>query len=44
MLGFSTCFSFLARGTYTFGKMNWILIKVFFGSSYLGFVSTSYCI
>ncbi|EME40467.1 hypothetical protein DOTSEDRAFT_55680 [Dothistroma septosporum NZE10] len=36
-LGFSTCFSFLARGNYTFAKMNWILIKVFFGSSYLGF-------
>ncbi|KAM3424467.1 hypothetical protein BST61_g6471 [Cercospora zeina] len=35
--GFSTCFSFLARGTYSFRAMNWILIKVFFGSSYLGF-------
>ncbi|KAI5363068.1 hypothetical protein Slin15195_G104450 [Septoria linicola] len=37
--GFSTCFSFLARGTYSWGNMNWILIKVFFGSSYLGFIS-----
>ncbi|KXS94009.1 hypothetical protein AC578_1747 [Pseudocercospora eumusae] len=36
-VGFSTCFSFLARGQYTFGHINWILIKVFFGSSYLGF-------
>ncbi|WPH04616.1 Hypothetical protein R9X50_00750800 [Acrodontium crateriforme] len=36
-LGFDTCFSFLARGTYSFSQMNWILIKVFFGSSYLGF-------
>ncbi|CAK4030375.1 Ca2+ Mg2+-permeable cation channel [Lecanosticta acicola] len=36
-LGFSTSFSFLARGTFTFREMNWILIKVFFGSSYLGF-------
>jgi hypothetical protein len=37
--GFSTGLAFLARGTFTFAQMNWILIKVFFGSSYLGFVS-----
>ncbi|EMC91951.1 hypothetical protein BAUCODRAFT_152304 [Baudoinia panamericana UAMH 10762] len=36
-VGFDTCFAFLARGTYSPLKMNWILIKVFFGSSYLGF-------
>lgn len=39
MTGFNTCFAFLARGTYTFSKMSYILVKVFFGSSYLGFVS-----
>ena len=38
--GFNTTFAFLARGTYSFSQMSWILIKVFFGSSYLGFVST----
>jgi hypothetical protein len=37
--GFTTALAFLARGTFTFAQMNWILIKVFFGSSYLGFVS-----
>ncbi|QIW99083.1 hypothetical protein AMS68_004601 [Peltaster fructicola] len=36
-LGFNTCFAFLARGTYTFSEMSYILVKVFFGSSYLGF-------
>lgn len=36
--GFNTTFGFLARGTFTFREMSWILIKVFFGSSYLGFV------
>ncbi|KAK5121466.1 hypothetical protein LTR85_005299 [Meristemomyces frigidus] len=36
-IGFDTTFIFLARGTFSVGKMNWILIKVFFGSSYLGF-------
>ncbi|KAM0716855.1 hypothetical protein Q7P37_006707 [Cladosporium fusiforme] len=36
-LGFNTTFGFLARGTFSFREMNWILIKVFFGSSYLGF-------
>ncbi|KAK6392834.1 hypothetical protein LTR65_002915 [Meristemomyces frigidus] len=35
--GFDTTFIFLARGTFSVSKMNWILIKVFFGSSYLGF-------
>jgi len=39
-LGFLTTFSLLARGHFTFRQMSWILIKVFFGSSYLGFVST----
>lgn len=37
--GFNTTFAFLARGVYSVRHMNWILIKVFFGSSYLGFVS-----
>ncbi|GAB7343205.1 hypothetical protein MBLNU457_1270t2 [Dothideomycetes sp. NU457] len=36
-LGFLTTFSLLARGHFTFRQMSWILIKVFFGSSYLGF-------
>ena len=36
--GFDTCFTFLARGSYSLAKMNWILVKVFFGSGYLGFV------
>ncbi|KAL5390601.1 hypothetical protein DPSP01_001676 [Paraphaeosphaeria sporulosa] len=36
-LGFLTTFVLLARGTYTPSEMSWILIKVFFGSSYLGF-------
>jgi len=40
-LGFLTTFSLLARGHFTFRQMSWILIKVFFGSSYLGFVSGS---
>lgn len=40
--GFNTCFAFLARGTYSFSKMSYILVKVFFGSSYLGFVSAHY--
>ena len=39
MAGFLTTFSLLARGSFTFRQMSWILIKVFFGSSYLGFVS-----
>jgi len=38
-LGFLTTFSLLARGHFSFRQMSWILIKVFFGSSYLGFVS-----
>jgi hypothetical protein len=37
-IGFNTTFGFLARGTFSFSEMSWILIKVFFGSSYLGFV------
>lgn len=36
-LGFLTTFSLLARDRFTFRKMSWILVKVFFGSSYLGF-------
>ncbi|KAK3053688.1 hypothetical protein LTR09_005432 [Extremus antarcticus] len=36
-LGFDTTFTFLARGTYSFATMNWLLVKVFFGSGYLGF-------
>ncbi|TKA62017.1 hypothetical protein B0A55_10288 [Friedmanniomyces simplex] len=36
-IGFDTTFVFLARGTMSAGKINWILIQVFFGSSYLGF-------
>ncbi|KAF1964575.1 hypothetical protein BU23DRAFT_594080 [Bimuria novae-zelandiae CBS 107.79] len=36
-LGFLTTFVLLARGTYKPSEMSWILIKVFFGSSYLGF-------
>ncbi|KAH9874687.1 hypothetical protein IAQ61_003877 [Plenodomus lingam] len=36
-LGFLTTFVLLARGTFSAKEMSWILIKVFFGSSYLGF-------
>ncbi|KAF2734929.1 hypothetical protein EJ04DRAFT_223379 [Polyplosphaeria fusca] len=36
-LGFLTTFVLLARGTYPPREMSWILVKVFFGSSYLGF-------
>ncbi|KAF1955707.1 hypothetical protein CC80DRAFT_548783 [Byssothecium circinans] len=36
-LGFLTTFVLLAKGTYTPREMSWILVKVFFGSSYLGF-------
>jgi hypothetical protein len=45
-LGFDTTFTFLARGHYSFGKMNWILVKVFFGSGYLVRIDklpASYC-
>ena len=38
-LGFLTTFALLARGSFTLTEISWILIKVFFGSSYLGFVS-----
>lgn len=38
-LGFLTTFTMLARDRLTLNEMSWILIKVFFGSSYLGFVS-----
>ena len=41
-VGFDTTFAFLARGTFSVGHTNWILIQVFFGSSYLGFVSVNY--
>ncbi|PQE03679.1 ion transporter protein [Rutstroemia sp. NJR-2017a BBW] len=40
-IGFLTTFTLLARDTFTLGEMSWVLIKVFFGSSYLGFVSRS---
>ncbi|RFU32093.1 hypothetical protein B7463_g4254, partial [Scytalidium lignicola] len=36
-IGFLTTFSLLARDTLTLTEMSWILVKVFFGSSYLGF-------
>ncbi|KAH8594543.1 hypothetical protein B0O99DRAFT_625182 [Bisporella sp. PMI_857] len=36
-VGFLTTFSLLARDQLTLYEMSWILIKVFFGSSYLGF-------
>lgn len=37
MIGFLTTFTLLARDSFTLAEMSWILIKVFFGSSYLGF-------
>ncbi|KAJ8060205.1 hypothetical protein OCU04_010549 [Sclerotinia nivalis] len=36
-LGFLTTFTLLARDSFTLSEMSWVLIKVFFGSSYLGF-------
>jgi len=36
-VGFLTTFIMLARDQFTPGQMAWILIKVFFGSSYMGF-------
>ncbi|KAL9625237.1 MAG: hypothetical protein Q9160_000639 [Pyrenula sp. 1 TL-2023] len=36
-LGFLTTFTMLARDKITLTEMSWILIKVFFGSTYLGF-------
>ena len=36
-LGFLTTFTLLARDSFTLPEMFWILVKVFFGSSYLGF-------
>ncbi|KAK4940826.1 hypothetical protein LTR10_019098 [Elasticomyces elasticus] len=36
-LGFLTTFTMLARDRMTVNEMSWLLIKVFFGSSYLGF-------
>ncbi|EHY53055.1 hypothetical protein HRR83_006104 [Exophiala dermatitidis] len=36
-LGFLTTFTMLARDRMTLNEMSWMLIKVFFGSSYLGF-------
>ncbi|KAK6352758.1 hypothetical protein TWF696_004760 [Orbilia brochopaga] len=36
-LGFLTTFTLLARDTFTLYDMTWLLIKVFFGSSFLGF-------
>ncbi|RDI80559.1 hypothetical protein Vi05172_g9473 [Venturia inaequalis] len=37
-LGFLTTFTLLARDNFTLREMSWILVKVFFGSSYLGFL------
>ncbi|KIY01202.1 uncharacterized protein Z520_02754 [Fonsecaea multimorphosa CBS 102226] len=36
-LGFLTTFTMLARDRMSLNEMSWLLIKVFFGSSYLGF-------
>ncbi|CAL3962941.1 unnamed protein product [Diplocarpon coronariae] len=36
-IGFLTTFTLLARDNFSLSNMSWILIKVFFGSSYLGF-------
>jgi hypothetical protein len=36
-IGFLTTFTLLARDTFSLAEMSWILIKVFFGSSYIGF-------
>ncbi|KAI4205814.1 MAG: hypothetical protein LQ346_001393 [Caloplaca aetnensis] len=37
--GFLTTFTMLARDTYTAKQIWWMMVNVFFGSSYLGFVS-----
>ncbi|KAJ4989147.1 ion transporter [Stagonosporopsis vannaccii] len=42
-LGFLTTFVLLARDQFKPREMSWILIKVFFGSSYLGFVAAHTC-
>ncbi|KAI9752851.1 MAG: exocyst complex component exo84 [Chaenotheca gracillima] len=36
-LGFFTTFALLARDSFTLSEVSWLLIKVFFGSSYMGF-------
>lgn len=36
-VGFFTTFSFLGRQTFTFDQMSWLLVRVFFGSSFSGF-------
>ncbi|KAK6497654.1 hypothetical protein TWF481_012059 [Arthrobotrys musiformis] len=36
-LGFLTTFTLLARDTFSLGDMTWLLIKVFFGGSFVGF-------
>lgn len=36
-IGFLTSFTLLARDKFSLPEMSWILVKVFFGSSYLGF-------
>lgn len=36
-IGFLTTFSLLGRDSFKVSEMSWILVKVFFGSSYLGF-------
>ncbi|KAF2838889.1 hypothetical protein M501DRAFT_1011617 [Patellaria atrata CBS 101060] len=38
-LGFLTTFAMLARGRYTVGEMSWLLVQIFFGSAFVGFVS-----
>ncbi|CAN6669889.1 hypothetical protein TRVA0_042S00606 [Trichomonascus vanleenenianus] len=40
-LGFFTTFSFLGRDSFTINRMFWLLISVFFGSSYAGFEASS---
>lgn len=36
-VGFLTTFSFLGRDKFSFHDMSWLLVRVFFGSSYAGF-------
>lgn len=36
-MGFLTTFSFLGRDNFSFHDMSWLLIRVFFGSSFAGF-------
>lgn len=43
-LGFLTTFTMLARDRLTLNEVSWLLVKVFFGSSYLGFVSNRFIV